>query len=799
MRKNLLYFIVLLLWSGCLQLFAAIPAGYYDQAEGKKKEALKTALHHIIQYADVLSYGSGEGHTWWGFTKTDVRPEDGTVWDMYSDNRRNFNGYSAAAGMNIEHSFAKSWWGGAKRQAYMDLHHLNPSDQRANSSKGSWPMAIVDGKTSTDNGTIKVGKSNSRPGGEITAWEPHNDYKGDFARVYMYMVTCYEDYASDWTGNSVNQLDNNTYPVFEPWAVQLLLKWSREDPVSKKELDRNEAVYQIQGNRNPFIDYPELAEYIWGDRMDEPFYTQTVTEPILITPVEGTVIDAGLTGTNYGITGSVYVKGRNLKGNLTVALTGDYFTTPVTTLTKEEAEEGTNIAYTYLPRSAGRHTARLSLTGEEVRVTVTITGNAVNGIPALPASNITPTSFSANWIGLSGIEDVQLDVQTRNENDTEFTSVTGYPQVVPSAPGTWNVYDLNADTEYRYRLSSGGLQSDPVTLRTLPPIPLVHTELPDGEMEFTADQGVASESKRVTITGEYITENLQITTEEPFEIRTEQSDWSATAALPGTGGTVYVRLSAAASEGGQLGTLTISTPAIEEDEVIPLKGRVILEKDFLEDFEVGTKTSYAEKDVQCTAVNWKMSDALIGNSASDRKHGTKAVRLRNGFIRMNEDKAKGLGTLSFYAGVFGNDKSSPLTIAWSTDGGTGWTELEEHPQPDGSALQPFSYTLNIQGNVRIKISKADDTRINIDDIVMTDFDPSGIESFFTQPVKIYGGTHTLIIESAFDGNLQIYELSGKQIGHIRVQAGRTAIALPAGTYLVSSREFLIKGEKVTVK
>lgn len=797
MRKNLLYSVVILSWIYSLQIFAAIPAGYYDLAEGKKKETLKTALHNIIRYADVLAYGSGEGHTWYGFTKTDVRPDDGTVWDMYSNNRRNFNGYSPASGMNIEHSFAKSWWGGAKRQAYMDLHHLNPSDSRANSSKGSWPMAVVNGKISTDNGVIKVGKSSCRSGGEITAWEPHDDYKGDFARVYMYMVTCYEDYASDWTGNSVNQLDNNTYPVFEPWAIELLLEWSRQDPVSEKELNRNEAVYEIQGNRNPFIDYPELAEFVWGNRTDEPFYTQNVTEPVLITPVEGAVISTGLTGVNFNITQPLFIKGRNLKGDLTLALSGDYFTISTTTVTKETAEEGINIDYTYQPRASGIHSARLTISGEDILTTVTLAGEAVDGIPALPASDITSNSFSANWIVLPDIETISLDVCS--QNGPSFASIPGYPKIIPSAPGTYKVTGLTADTEYRYIIRSGDLSSNTITLHTLLPLPLIHTELPDGEMDFTTDFGTASDSKRVVITGENISGPLSLTTEGPFEISTDNTSWTDVTSLPGTGGTIYIRITDTAPEGGQLGTLTISTPAIEEDEIISLKGRVTLDNGFFEDFEVGTKTSYAEKNVQCTAANWKMNNALIGNSASDRKHGTKSVRLRNGFIQMNEDKPKGIGNLSFYAGVYGNDSSSPLTVSYSTDGGTNWTDLEEKATPSGTTPEQFTYKLEVAGNIRIKISNSSSNRINIDDIVMSDYEVSGLDAFFSRPVKIYGGTNTLIVESVFDARICIFDLSGKQIANLQITAGRTAVALPAGTYLVSSRELLIKGEKVIVK
>jgi len=60
-------------------------------------------------------------------------------------------------------------------------------------------------------------------------------------------------------------LQNNTYPTLKPYAVDLLIKWHRDDPVSEKEINRNNEVYRVQGNRNPFVDFPELAEHIWGN------------------------------------------------------------------------------------------------------------------------------------------------------------------------------------------------------------------------------------------------------------------------------------------------------------------------------------------------------------------------------------------------------------------------------------------------------------------------------------------------------------------------------------------------------
>ncbi|MBO5086819.1 MAG: endonuclease, partial [Paludibacteraceae bacterium] len=115
----------------------------------------------------------------------------------------------------------------------------------------------------------KIGKS-SVSGYSGTVYEPDDEYKGDIARTYFYFVTCYEDQLLSFDRNDV--LTGDTYPSLTSWFYNLMLDWHREDPVSKKETDRNEAVYKHQKNRNPFIDYPELAEHIWGNKKSSAFY-----------------------------------------------------------------------------------------------------------------------------------------------------------------------------------------------------------------------------------------------------------------------------------------------------------------------------------------------------------------------------------------------------------------------------------------------------------------------------------------------------------------------------------------------
>lgn len=246
---------------------AGIPEGYYTNADGKKKAALKAAMYAIIQPKKVLDYGSGEGKTWSGFYITD-RDAEGYVIDRYSNDKRRFTSTTnAVAGMNIEHSFPKSWWGGANNTAYKDLYNLMPCEQQINSDKSNYAMGKVTTVRKT-NGCTKVG-TGPTSNGTKQLWEPADKWKGDFARDYFYMVTAYSNLT--WTSNGLDMLENNDWPTMQQWAYTLLLQWARQDPVDEIEWKRNDDVYGIQGNRNPFVDFPNLAEYIWGDSVDYAF------------------------------------------------------------------------------------------------------------------------------------------------------------------------------------------------------------------------------------------------------------------------------------------------------------------------------------------------------------------------------------------------------------------------------------------------------------------------------------------------------------------------------------------------
>lgn len=248
--------------------WASYPDGYYDSLDGKSGLDLKRAVKAVAADHKAISYGTS---TWNAFRSTDVMTLNGVEywWDMYSSNRVRTNGHD---GMNIEHSVANSWWGKTKNDAYKDIVHLNPSDAAANSRKSNYPLSEIAGEPTWTNGVTSVGRPVSgQGGGSGYVFEPHDDYKGDFARAFMYMFTIYDDIS--WKTSNTNWMYNPSDPyLLKDWAADLLLKWSRNDPVSDKERGRNDGIQKEQQNRNPFIDLPDLAEYIWGSKRGEVYH-----------------------------------------------------------------------------------------------------------------------------------------------------------------------------------------------------------------------------------------------------------------------------------------------------------------------------------------------------------------------------------------------------------------------------------------------------------------------------------------------------------------------------------------------
>lgn len=239
---------------------------YYQGANGKSGQNLRTALaqiitanHHVVSYDGLIS----------AYEQTDTRP-DGYVRDWYS-NATNFRhghdtgGYRKEGdSYNREHSVPQSWFS-KKSPMKSDIIHVVPTDGYVNNRRSSFPFGKVNNVTyASQNSYSKLGSSGTS-GYSGTVFEPNDEIKGDMARIYFYMATRYKDQCAGWGGNIF------TSEGIVKWELDQMMEWSRQDPVDAVEIARNNAVYGVQKNRNPFVDYPGLEEYIWGSKKNQTF------------------------------------------------------------------------------------------------------------------------------------------------------------------------------------------------------------------------------------------------------------------------------------------------------------------------------------------------------------------------------------------------------------------------------------------------------------------------------------------------------------------------------------------------
>ena len=259
--KKLYFFITLIIAAVTLN---AQPQGYYNGTEGLTGNALKTKLHTIIKNDDHTSYSG----LWSAYQQTDKKP-NGKVWDIYSDVPNGTPPYQFTFGSdqcgnysgegdcyNREHLWAQSWTNNDGTEK-TDLGHVYPTDGYVNNRRGNYAFGEVGSASWTSRNGGKLGTCRT-PGFNGTVFEPIDEYKGDIARALMYVSVRYYQEDGSWDNS-----DMTTKSVIKDWAMTMLLRWHEEDPVSEKEINHNNAVYSIQGNRNPFVDYPEFANKIW--------------------------------------------------------------------------------------------------------------------------------------------------------------------------------------------------------------------------------------------------------------------------------------------------------------------------------------------------------------------------------------------------------------------------------------------------------------------------------------------------------------------------------------------------------
>lgn len=278
-----------------LVAMAEIPTDYYASLEGKSNAQLIQAIFNTISSHTDVTYSG----LWAVYDETDVYPADsadkaGQIWDIYSScdyiysTNQCGNVGAVCHCYNREHSIPQSWFKEASPMK-ADIFHVYPTDGAVNGQRSNYPYGEC------AQGTNKGGHALGRLGLSTfvgyesvgTVFEPTDEYKGDLARTYFYMVACYYDknFTQDNQGYGQKVFTwSNGQAGLTPYAIALFMKWSREDPVSEKEIARNEAIYGHQHNRNPFIDLPGLEEYLWGTKQNVA-YSQNEATGYLLAPV----------------------------------------------------------------------------------------------------------------------------------------------------------------------------------------------------------------------------------------------------------------------------------------------------------------------------------------------------------------------------------------------------------------------------------------------------------------------------------------------------------------------------------
>lgn len=307
--------IILVLLCATTCTFAQIPNGYYDSAAGLTGYTLKTQLKKIIDDVDDADITSDEYfHTDQGYdsfdgftitTDLDVYYEnDNTLLDIYSENPDGTDPYNFSPSdpndacgnysgegdcWNKEHVIPQSVFG-QELPMRGDAHHLLPTDGRVNGFRSNYPFGVVnDNSLISQSGITNPTQNGSKLGANLnsgysagytgTVFEPIDEFKGDIARIYFYFITRYEDQISAWSGYPM--FNGTSAQVLDDTFLNILLEWNTMDPVSQKEIDRNDAIFNYQGNRNPFIDHPEYIDEIWSTPTSDD--TQAPTTPVNIT------------------------------------------------------------------------------------------------------------------------------------------------------------------------------------------------------------------------------------------------------------------------------------------------------------------------------------------------------------------------------------------------------------------------------------------------------------------------------------------------------------------------------------
>lgn len=435
---------------------------YYSNINWDQTGAtLKTSLYNKIK---ITTAGWSYDGLWEAYKTTDVRPDGTHFWDIYADstdytlNDKRINASYKKEGdsINREHVIPQSSFNEAAPMK-SDVHHVLPSDGYVNNRRSAYPHGIVTGSpTYTSNDGCKLGQGT----GSTTVFEPMDQYKGDIARIYFYFVTCYQDKMSS---NSFSAFDKSTHPSIKTAYLNVYLQWAKDDPVSEKEIIRNQAAYAGQGNRNPFIDCPYAVGAIWDpdhatDYGNKGEYTS------------GTGVSISKTSASL-ISGNTTTISATSTDSSTITWTTS--NSSVVSLSSSSSSSGSNITLTAGSAGTATITAKATIGGTLYSKTCTVTVAATKQVASILISG-QKTSYS--------VDDtfVKPTVTATYNDDTEAivtndATCTGYNMSVAgdyTVTVSYSYGGATKTTSYEISVSSSGGGSGDIDDYTISDTPL---------------------------------------------------------------------------------------------------------------------------------------------------------------------------------------------------------------------------------------------------------------------------------------------------------------------------------------
>jgi endonuclease I/chitodextrinase len=417
---------------------AQIPTGYYSTATGTGY-TLKTQLYNIIK-GHVDNGYAGLYTTYQTSDVDNFYENDGSVLDMYSEKPTGTDPYNYSLGTtqrcgtysvegdcyNREHIIPQSTFGSSAPMV-SDAHFITPTDGKVNGQRSNYPHGMVASATWTSLNGSKLGSS-AVSGYTGTVFEPIDEFKGDIARMYFYFATRYETTVSGYTYAMFNGTSNQ---VFTTAFLNMLLAWNTQDPVSAREIARNNAIYGTQSNRNPYIDHPEYVQAVWNPTADSQAPTAPTSLAISGTTTTSVSLSWLAATDNIGVTGyDVY-----MNSALKITVTG--LSTTITGLTASTA-----YSFYVIAKDAAANSSVASNTANATTSSATDT-QAPTAPSSLTTSGTTDTTTNLSWTA-----------------STDNTGVTGYDvyqgaTLKATVTGTtYSVTGLTAATAYSFSVKA---------------------------------------------------------------------------------------------------------------------------------------------------------------------------------------------------------------------------------------------------------------------------------------------------------------------------------------------------------